>query len=364
MDGELGAALREAMGEANRPNLIAALDREARRRMDRFLAGVEAYHAHPYRRTLVDPPPVWRAGTTLLRDHGGFLNAPPLLLIPSLINRAQVLDLTPRRSLCRYLAERGHRPFLVDWDVPGEEERTFSIGDYVLHRLEPALDAVIERTGQRPVLLGYCMGGLLALALARRRREWIRGLVLLATPWDFVAGDSGLIALSRAMAPAIRRFIDRGEPVPADVVQLPFALLDPLSLARKYARFAHLDPQAPRAQDFMAVEDWLNDGVPLAGPAAREALDRWYLGNEPARGTWDVGGQAIRPEEIDLPSLVIVPDRDRIVPPDSALALARAIPRARLRIVPLGHVGMVTGRQAVPRVHRPILHWLDKLPQD
>jgi polyhydroxyalkanoate synthase len=99
----------------------------------------------------------------------------------------------------------------------------------------------------------------------------------------------------------------------------------------------------------MAVEDWLNDGVPLAGPAAREALDRWYLGNETARGTWDVGGQIITPQALETPSLVIIPERDRIVPPESALALAQALPQAHVRTVPLGHVGMVIGRQAVTR---------------
>jgi polyhydroxyalkanoate synthase len=330
--------------------------------MDRFLAGVEAYHAHPYRRTLEDPAPVWRAGTTLLRDHGGFRAAPPVLLIPSLINRAQVLDLTPRRSLCRYLAERGYRPFLVDWDTPGEEEAAFTIGDYVTRRLEPALEAVVDRTGQRPVLIGYCMGGLLALALARRRSALARGLALLATPWDFEAGDTGLVALSRALAPAILSFTRSGEPVPVDIVQLPFALLDPLALARKFESFGRMDPASPRALDFMAVEDWLNDGVPLSGPAAKEALDRWYLGNETARGRWTVGGTPIRPEDLDLPSMVLIPERDRIVPPASALALARALPGARVRSVPLGHVGMVTGRQAVTRVHRPIRHWMDRLP--
>jgi polyhydroxyalkanoate synthase len=166
------------------------------------------------------------------------------------------------------------------------------------------------------------------------------------------------------MAPSVHRFADRGDSVPADLVQLPFALLDPLALARKYAGFARLNPQAPRALDFMAVEDWLNDGVPLAGPAAREALDRWYLGNETARGTWDVGGQIITPQALETPSLVIIPERDRIVPPESALALAQALPQAHVRTVPLGHVGMVIGRQAVTRVHRPIRHWLDKLPRD
>ena len=51
-----------------------------------------------------------------------------------------------------------------------------------------ALDAAIEAVGQRPVLIGYCLGGLLAAGLAASRQRDLAGLALLATPWDFHAG--------------------------------------------------------------------------------------------------------------------------------------------------------------------------------
>ncbi len=79
----------------------------------------------------------------------------------------------------------------------------------------------------------------------------------------------------------------------------------------------------------MALEDWLNDGVILAGPVARETLFGWYVEDRPARGKWRIGGKAIRPDRYKGPALVMMPSRDRIVPPASAKALAGLCPRPR-----------------------------------
>src|SRR5690606_19376747 len=104
--------------------VAAALDAEARHRFDAFLTGVERYRCHPYRRTLADPPVCWQEGATRLLDYGAGVarGAPALLVVPSLVNRAYILDLAPECSLLRYLAGRGLRPFLVDWDRPGPAE--------------------------------------------------------------------------------------------------------------------------------------------------------------------------------------------------------------------------------------------------
>src|SRR5262249_47045688 len=150
-----------------------------------FLDGVLAYRRHPYRRNLADPPELWREGSTRLLDFGAKGGA-PVLAVPSLVNRSYVLDLAPGRSLMRAWAADGLRPLLVDWGRPGPQEQGFDLTGYVL-RLERALDAVAGASQVRPVVVGYCMGGLLALALAQRRMADVSGLVLLATPWDFHA---------------------------------------------------------------------------------------------------------------------------------------------------------------------------------
>ena len=112
------------------------------------------------------------------------------------------------------------------------------------------------------------------------------------------------------------------------------------------------------AEAFVALEDWLNDGVALAAPVARECLLGWYGDNTPARGVWRVAGEAIDPTRIELPTLVAIPESDRIVPPQSAQALARAIPGAEVLEPASGHIGMVVGRRAEKGLWRPLGDWL------
>ncbi|MBM3573034.1 MAG: alpha/beta hydrolase, partial [Alphaproteobacteria bacterium] len=187
-----GAELQRSLQSVDNGAFQRAVARELTRRTDDFRAGVQAYRRHPYRRPAIDPPVVWRDGTTRLLDYGVGQAGAPILIVPSLINRFYILDLSERLSLARYLADRGLRPFVVDWDRPGPVERTFTLTDYIAGRLDQALDHVAALGARRrPLLLGYCMGGLLALALAERRRRDIAGLALLATPWDFHADQAG-----------------------------------------------------------------------------------------------------------------------------------------------------------------------------
>ena len=51
---------------------------------------------------------------------------PPILVVPSLINGPQVLDLSDEVSLLARLV-KGRRPVLVDWGQPGPEERGFDL---------------------------------------------------------------------------------------------------------------------------------------------------------------------------------------------------------------------------------------------
>ncbi len=119
-----------------------------------------------------------------------------------------------------------------------------------------------------------------------------------------------------------------------------------------------MDPDSDAAKRFVVLEDWLNDGVPLAGPVARECLFGWYQDNTPMKEQWRVGGAAVDPGQIQCPVLAVIPERDRIVPPASAHALADRVPGADVQSVALGHIGMMTSGRAAQEVYELVVGWI------
>ena len=321
-----------------------------------LVAGIAAYRRHPYRRALADPPVIWQSGSCRLLDYGRARSRapgarPPVLFVPSLINRAYILDLARGRSMLRWLAARGVRPLLLDWGWPEAAERGFGFTALLAERLVPAIEAV----GRPVVLAGYCMGGLLTAATAQLRPDLVAALALLATPWDFHAAPA-LPQISKLL-PHLPGLLAGGT-LPIDVLQALFAMQDPGGVRAKFRSFARMDQASPRAAMFVALEDWLADGIPLAAPIALECLSGWYGDNTPANGAWRVAGTVIDPALLRLPTWVALPAQDRIVPPETARPLAALIPGATVLDVPLGHVGMVAGSRAETQVWPALLDWL------
>jgi polyhydroxyalkanoate synthase len=91
---------------------------------------------------------------------------------------------------------------------------------------------------------------------------------------------------------------------------------------------------------------------------AQECLGGWYGDNTPGRGRWRVGARPVLPARISLPSLVVVPAQDRIVPPATAAALADRLRGSERLTPPLGHIGMIVAREAPTVVWQPLAHWL------
>jgi polyhydroxyalkanoate synthase len=271
------------------------------------------------------------------------------VFVPSLINGPQILDLDVDRSLLRWLAGQGVRPLLVDWGSPNSADSAMTIADHA----ESLLDGLLDVLSEPAILVGYCLGGAIALGAAAIRRP--RAVGLIATPWNY----AGFPDTSRA---ALGALWEKVEPsarawglLPMDVLQLAFWQLDPDRTLAKYEAFGlRNDPGAEGA--FVPVEDWANDGPPLTLAAARELMEDFFGGNVTAAGEWRIGGRPVEPHAWDVPSLEIVSTTDRIVPAAAAVGLPNRLSLG------LGHVGMIVGKRAPAEVWRPLATWLHSVP--
>jgi polyhydroxyalkanoate synthase subunit PhaC len=90
----------------------------------------------------------------------------PLLIVPSVVNKYYLTDLSPGRSLAAHAIAAGHEVFSISWVNPDVEHRHCGLDAYIAS-IEEALDLVEDVTGSaRPHVLGVCAGGQLATIAA------------------------------------------------------------------------------------------------------------------------------------------------------------------------------------------------------
>ena len=140
------------------------------------LAGLAAYERADRKHVQPERPVIARTGAAMLRECGG--KGPPAILIPSLINPPHILDLDRDVSLADAIAMMGRRVFLLDWGS-ARDRASLSVSGHVEQLLVPLLGQL----GEPAALLGYCLGGTMAIAAANLIAA--ERLVTLATPWDF-----------------------------------------------------------------------------------------------------------------------------------------------------------------------------------
>ncbi len=334
-----------------------------------MVRGIKLYQAHSFEPQRLALDIVWSSGATrILKSKNTSIKTQtkPLLLVPSLINKSYILDLSEQRSLLRWFNENGIATYLLDWgDLPSDEiSEDVTLGTLVTERLVDAIRHISELHDQPIDLLGYCMGGTLLVPAYHFASEQINKMVFLATPWDFHAraNDNKSNELARSVRiwspivlPAIK---DKGI-MPSQYIQALFASLGSAGSVQKFGNFAAMDQNSEEAKFFITVEDWLNDDVHIPGQVAVECIERWFIKNEPAKGDWVIEGTAIDPKNIKSKTMVVASKKDRLVPYNCALALHDQLSaQSKLLDVSAGHIGMIVGKNSVSSVWREMLNWL------
>jgi polyhydroxyalkanoate synthase len=300
------------------------------------LAGLRTYEQAPHRGRPAAKPEIARVAGASLRDHGG--TGPPALLVPSLINPPRILDLDGEVSLTGAISHMGRRVLLLDWGK-ADERSSLSVTGHIEELLLPLL----RELGQPAALIGYCLGGTMAIAAATPAP--VERIVTIAAPWKFSAYSE---ASTRALADMWRHSECAARQLgalPMEVLQAAFWSLDPDRTVRKFAEFGTLDPESADARRFVELEEWANEGEALPYPAAKELIQDLFGRDLPGSGQW------IASDELTVPTLHFTADHDRIAP-------AATAPAGEKVAIPSGHVGMIVG-SARERLHEALADFLN-----
>lgn len=285
----------------------------------------------------------------------------PVLVSYALVNKQYMLDLQEDRSVVKSWLNAGLDVYMIDWGYPDHIDKFLTMEDYIDVYLDNAVDFVRKQHNLDKInLLGICQGATMSVIYTALNPEKIKNLVTLVMPFDFSTNDGLLFSWSRSMD--IDAMIDSyGGLVPGDMMNNGFNMLKPFQLSiDKYLSFMDKLDDKEAILDFLRMEQWIYDSPDQAGPMLSKFIKDLYQGNKLMNNELKVGNRTVNVNNIDMPVLCILAQKDHLVPPASTRPFLDCISSTDKTLLefPVGHIGIFVSSKSQKEVAPSISTWL------
>lgn len=288
----------------------------------------------------------------------------PLLLVFAIMNRPYVLDLRPGHSFVEYMLAHGHDLYLLDWGIPGPEDKELTFDDYALEYLPRAIRKFKTVTGiEHFSILGWCLGALIStLYAALRPNDGLKNLVLLTAPLDFSDKESS--GFSRwASNPSFNadRITQEFGNVPGELIDTGAKMLKPIeNYFGSYITLWDNIENETRVDAWHAMNTWVRDIIPMAGGAYQQLINDFYKENHLMKGELLIRGEKVALGSLKANLLNVIAEADHITPPCQSEKLVDVVgseDKETFRVRG-GHIGIMAGRGAEKSTWPHIEQWL------
>ena len=272
------------------------------------------------------------------------------MIVHSVVSEWWILDLVPGRSIVADLVVGGHDVWLLYWQEPAPGDAALDLRAYA--RAVADAEAVVRHTagGADVHLVGYCLGATVTLLRAAVGPDPApASLVLIAPVVDTHAdrhAGMGRVVGHPWLHPSL--VLDENGLAPAALVREGFHVVRPMALRTVFGRH-----QRAGRQFYGAMARWAWEQRALGGGVLLDVVDL-YRDNGLATGRLgDLG-------RVRCPVLVIVSERDHLVPPACSLALRLLLPgEPAVQSCRGGHVSMLVGSGAADVLQPALRDWLN-----
>lgn len=240
----------------------------------------------------------------------------PLLIIPPQINKFYVNDLTPEKSIIRYLLGAGIQPFVVSWRNPTAEHRNWGLTEYV-DELIAASSVIMDITKSKKInVSGACSGGIttamLLSKLASQNDDRVNAIVLMVCVLDPQRGDSevGALVSKNGIELARQRSAKKGILEGQSMARM-FAWLRPNDLVWNYVINNYLNGDDPPPFDVLF---WNNDSTNLPAALHSDYLRMYEEQPFAEPGTAEMAGHVVDISKVTQDTFIVAGVTDHITP--------------------------------------------------
>jgi polyhydroxyalkanoate synthase len=241
----------------------------------------------------------------------------PLLITPPQINKYYALDLSPDKSMVRFLLDSGIQVFCISWRNPTADHRDWGLDSYVA-ALDEAVDVAREVTGSDDIsLMGSCSGGITATAyvatLGNAVEKKIRNMVLavcLLDPNTAEESAFGCLMTPETMQVAKEASRLRGMVDGHDLARM-FAWMRPNDLIWNYWVNNYLLGNQPPAFDILF---WNADTTRLPARLHGDYLDLYFTNPFVNPGKLRLNDETVDMSRTRVDSYVVAGVTDHITP--------------------------------------------------
>jgi polyhydroxyalkanoate synthase len=252
------------------------------------------------------------------------VHAEPLVIVTPWINKFYILDLTPAKSLVRYLLDQGLDVFITSWKNPDASMRDTRFDDYLVDGVHAIVETARAFTGAARVhAVGYCIGGTaLAMYMAWANRRFgeeavpVADYTLLTTLVDFRQPGDIEVLIDEASVRFLTAQMARKGYLDGREMAASFRLLRSNSLIWHYVVHGWLYGESLPAVDVLY---WNMDTTRM--PYAMHAwyLRELYLDNRLVlRNALEVAGERLDLSSITQPLYAVAAQDDHIAPWEQA----------------------------------------------
>jgi len=244
----------------------------------------------------------------------------PIVIVTPWINKYYILDLTPKKSMIKFLLDQGYSVFITSWKNPDQSMRDVSFDDYITDGVGAAVETARAISGASKVhAVGYCIGGAaLSTYMAWANRRYaaaqvpVHSVTLFTTLVDYhkpgdievFLDESSFQWLSKAMDE--KGFLDGKEMASA------FRLLRSNSLVWHYVVHGYLYGEKPPPFDVLF---WNMDTTRMPATMHQWYLRQFYLNNNLIKkDILTVAGEKIDLERIVQPVYAVSAEDDHVAP--------------------------------------------------